>query len=250
LTTRTALPDPTLLAFTIAFTLLALRSILRPDPLIRGLLWTVPASVLALDAAARGEVHTIQLFTGAMILIICTIESSFVMAYRDGLTGLPSRRAFNEELLRLGASYTVAMVDIDHFKRCNDRYGHDVGDQVLRMVATRLGAIGGGGRVFRYGGEEFVVLFPGKGRAACLPHLEEIRGVIGDTAFRLRDLGRPRRKPKSARGARTPTRSIKVTVSIGVAEKSPRHKDPEEVIKAADKALYRAKRQGRNRVVA
>ena len=87
------------------------------------------------------------------------------MAYDDELTGLPARRALNEALTRLRGVYTVAMVDIDHFKRFNDEHGHDVGDQLLRMVGARVGEVRGGGRAFRYGGEEFAVLFPGSGRA-------------------------------------------------------------------------------------
>jgi diguanylate cyclase (GGDEF)-like protein len=142
------------------------------------------------------------------------------------------------------------MVDIDHFKRCNDRYGHDVGDQVLRMVAGRLGSVSGGGKAFRYGGEEFAILFPGKNRAECIPHLEKLRETIRDTSFTLREADRPRRKPKTPRAARTPARTIRVTVSIGAADRSTRHPEPEEVIKAADRALYRAKKAGRDRVVA
>jgi len=76
---------------------------------------------------------------------------------------LPSRRALIERLPSLGRRYTVAMVDVDHFKNFNDTYGHDAGDQVLRMVASRLGEVSGGGTAFRYGGEEFTILFPGKG---------------------------------------------------------------------------------------
>jgi diguanylate cyclase (GGDEF)-like protein len=250
LTAWSTLADPALLAFALSFGLAALRLVLRPDPVTRGLLWSLPALLLALDAGAWGEATTAYLAAVPVILIVSVVESSFAMAYRDGLTGLPSRRAFNEEIMKVGGRYTIAMVDIDHFKRCNDRHGHDVGDQVLRMVAARLSEVSGGGKAFRYGGEEFAILFPGKERAECIHHLERLREGVKGTAFAIRGSDRPRRKPKTPRAARPPARTIAVTVSIGVAERSARHPEPEAVIKAADQALYRAKKEGRNRVVA
>jgi diguanylate cyclase (GGDEF)-like protein len=250
LTAWTAMADPALLAFALAFGLAALRLVLRPDPVTRGLLWSLAALFLALDANAWGEATTAYLAAVPVILIVSVVEPSFAMAYRDGLTGLPSRRTFNEEIMKVGGRYTIAMIDIDHFKRCNDRHGHDVGDQVLRMVATRLSEVRGGGKAFRYGGEEFAILFPGKERAECIHHLERLREAIKGTAFTIRGDDRPHRKPKAPRAARTPARTIAVTVSIGVAERSARHSEPEAVIKAADQALYRAKKEGRNRVLA
>jgi diguanylate cyclase (GGDEF)-like protein len=253
LTTWTSLPDLVLLAFSIAVFVILARLLLRPDPVTRGLLWTLPASFLLVDAALRGEPTNLYLAAGPLIMIVSIVESSFAMAYRDGLTGLPGRRAFNEEVMKLGGRYTIAMVDIDHFKRCNDRHGHDVGDQVLRMVATRLDTVSGGGKAFRYGGEEFAIIFHGKNSVHALPHLESLREAIKETSFTIRAADRPRRKPKkagSARSIRAPARTITVTVSIGVAERSPRFPEPDAVIKAADKALYRAKKAGRNRVVA
>ena len=83
-------------------------------------------------------------------------------AYLDELTNLPTRRALKEEMLKLGNRYTIAMLDIDHFKKFNDTYGHTVGDQVLKFTAALMKSTGGGGKAFRYGGEEFVIIFPGK----------------------------------------------------------------------------------------
>src|SRR3989442_15763061 len=82
-----------------------------------------------------------------------------------------------------------------HFKRFNDTFGHDVGDQVLRMVAARLGTVSAGGKSFRYGGEEVAVLFPGKTADECLPALEELRTTVEETHFTLRGKLRPRKKP-------------------------------------------------------
>ena len=169
------------------------------------------------------------------------------MAYQDGLTGLPARRALNEALQRLGGRYAVAMVDVDHFKKLNDRYGHDVGDQVLKMVAAKLAGAPGGGRAFRYGGEEFALLFPGRTVEECLPDLETLRQDVADAHFTIRRRLRPRRRPTTMKTARR-REQVAVTVSIGVAEPDGRRKTPDQVIQAADQGLYQAKDGGRNRV--
>jgi diguanylate cyclase (GGDEF)-like protein len=169
------------------------------------------------------------------------------MAYDDELTGLPSRRALNEALARLRGTYTVAMVDVDHFKRFNDEHGHDVGDQILRMVGTRLASLGGGGRAFRYGGEEFTVLFPGKDVEQARDHLEALRQTIQASPFTLRAASRPLRRPESP-PAIGPRERIAVTVSIGVAGSTGAGTKPDDVLQLADEALYRAKQAGRNLV--
>jgi diguanylate cyclase (GGDEF)-like protein len=182
-----------------------------------------------------------------VILLAAVLESSYGMAFLDDLTGLPARRALNEGLLKVGRRYALAMVDIDHFKKVNDRHGHDVGDQVLKMVAARLARVKGGGLPFRYGGEEFTVLFPGKGAEEVLPTLDQLRLTIAAASFTLRHPSRPKRRPeappKRVGGAR-----LGVTVSIGVAERCDERAQPEQVLRAADQALYRAKQTGRNRI--
>lgn len=183
-----------------------------------------------------------------LMLVTAVAHEAYQMAFRDELTGLPGRRALNERLLRLGRQYVIAMSDVDHFKRFNDTHGHDVGDQVLRVVAAQLRKVGGGGRAYRYGGEEFVVVFPGKTLDECLPHLEALRNSIEMYVLKLRDqetrpkddqLGRQGRKRQAAGSA-------SVTISIGVAERQLTQRSTDEVIKAADKALYNAKSAGRN----
>src|SRR5207253_9119178 len=129
--------------------------------------------------------------TGGLILVLSLIETWHGMAYDDELTGLPARRALNEALARLRGVYTVAMIDIDHFKRFNDEHGHDIGDQLLRMVGARLADIGGGGRAFRYGGEEFAVLFQGKDVSEAGIPLEALRRTIEAAPFTLRGSQRP-----------------------------------------------------------
>jgi PleD family two-component response regulator len=142
------------------------------------------------------------------------------------------------------------MLDVDHFKQFNDTYGHDLGDQVLKMVAAHIARVGRGGKAFRYGGEEFTVLFPGMDAEDAIPHLEALREEIESYRMALRGSDRPARtrSRKRQRGGWRGRIAVSVTVSIGVAERSGRHGTPQAVIEAADRALYRAKDNGRNRL--
>lgn len=183
-----------------------------------------------------------------LLLIWGLIKHSHDMAYRDELTGLPARRALNEVLSAPGRKYVVAMMDIDHFKKFNDRHGHDVGDDVLKIVASKIAKVTGGGRAFRYGGEEFTVVFKGKDLPVCIPHLEAVREDIANYKITLREKdSRPksRSQGKQKRGIKMAQKKISVTISIGVAQKTS-DRTAEEVLKAADKHLYRAKKAGRN----
>jgi len=185
----------------------------------------------------------------AVLLIIALVQESYGMAYIDELTGLPGRRAMMSTLMSLGNRFSIAMIDIDHFKKFNDTHGHDTGDQVLRMVAQRIGEVTGGGRPVRYGGEEFAVIFPGKNVTDIFAHLEVVRQKIEETPFNIRGKDRPKKVPEKRVGKKiTKTKQVKVTVSIGVAERTEKSRSPDEVMKAADKALYRAKEKGRNQV--
>lgn len=259
--TWTPLPHSGILAFGLAWGLLGFRLLWRPDVLGRGLLWASVAAFLALHEAAFGNPASIHLGIAGSLLLVSVAESSHALAFRDPLTGLPARRAFDEALSRLrGRRFTVAMVDIDHFKRVNDRHGHDVGDQVLRLVASRLAQARGGGRAYRYGGEEFAILFPGAAKADCVPHLEALREAVASAEFVLRGPDRPKRKPKDVKRRRQSSkaknsrrerrRTLTVTVSIGAAERKAASDSPDDVVRAADKALYKAKNAGRNRVSA
>ncbi|SEP86729.1 diguanylate cyclase (GGDEF) domain-containing protein [Ectothiorhodospira magna] len=196
--------------------------------------------------------YAVPLFTTTLLLIlaIAVVHESFQMAFRDDLTGLPGRRALNERLQRLGRRYAIAMTDVDHFKKFNDTYGHDLGDQVLRVVAAQLRRVGGGGRAYRYGGEEFTIVFPGRTAAQCVTHLEAVRKAIETYQIAIRDTRtRPdnHRDGKTQRG-RGKVSTVSVTISMGVAERTADYPDPEQVIKAADQALYSAKAGGRNQV--
>jgi diguanylate cyclase (GGDEF)-like protein len=241
------LPQPALVAFALAFVAIARRAMRQVTAIESGMVWTLAAALLAFSAGGGGLDSSLYLAVGGLILVLSLIETWHGMAYDDDLTGLPARRALNEALARLRGTYTVAMVDVDHFKRFNDAHGHDVGDQILRMVGTRLAAVGGGGRAFRYGGEEFAVLFPGRDVQDSRPHLEMLRRSIEASPFTLRGPRRPRRRPETV-PAIGPRARLAVTVSIGVAGADGSRVEPDDVVQRADAALYRAKRAGRNRV--
>jgi diguanylate cyclase (GGDEF)-like protein len=240
------LPLPALVAFAVALIVLTVRAVVLSTALEGGAVWALIAAWLAL-AVGRELDASFFLGTAGLILVISLIETWHGMAYGDELTGLPARRALDEALGRLRGTYAVAMVDIDHFKRFNDQYGHDVGDQLLRMIGTRLNDVGGGGRAFRYGGEEFAVLFSGKDTEEAVEHLEALRRSIEASPFTVRGPGRPRTRPQPVPPTRA-RRHVAVTVSIGVAGSDASDRPAEDIVQAADQALYRAKHAGRNQV--
>jgi diguanylate cyclase (GGDEF)-like protein len=226
-----------------------------------GFVWSVAAVFLWLEFNPLADKAAAYVATAGLILTASLIETSYVLAYHDELTGIRGRRAFNEALLSLDQQYAIAIIDIDHFKSFNDTYGHDVGDQVLCLVASRLSKVRGGGEVFRCGGEEFAVIFRNTPAKDAFDHLEDLRQTIERSVFRVRgterrsaqragetDRRRTARKKVSTETVPQPSDGLSVTVSIGVAETSTRNRTPEQVINVADQALYRAKHNGRNRV--
>jgi len=265
-TAAVSLPNYALLAFAGAATFLLVRAAITRKPTDSALLWTLVASFLSLRFVENPRFSTVYATAAMCVLATSVIETSYLLAYHDELTTLPSRRAFNDALHRLQAPYSIAEVDIDHFKRFNDSYGHETGDEVLRLVAARLARVTGGGQAYRCGGEEFVILFPGKTVADVADHLEQLRVTIAASEFCMRggDRRQTRRGP-DRRGERSRNRprkgqairqlaqpklpaALSVTVSIGVAGSSEANALPDVVLQAADKALYRAKNNGRNRV--
>jgi len=187
---------------------------------------------------------TLTLISLYYLLVI--IIDAYFLAYRDDLTGLPSRRALNQLALSLGRKYIVAMLDIDHFKKFNDTYGHDIGDQVLKLVAAKIGNVKGGGRAFRYGGEEFTIVFPRKNIDQALPELEAVRQAIEEYKIVIRH---PQRKTKQERTTKKGNdfKTVSVTISIGVAIRENKQSF-EQALKCSDQALYKAKKKGRNNV--
>lgn len=217
--------------------------------------------ILGLLVTQREELFHINNMAMGFILCISILRDSYNMAYLDDLTGLPQRRAMNEQFMSLGSQYTVAMMDIDHFKKFNDTHGHDIGDEVLKLVASQIGKVRDGGKAYRFGGEEFAVIYPSKVKEQTWRSLEEVRQSIESYQMVLR---KPRREPAKTKAGKQKeeaskanrgktesydTETVSVTISIGVADITDRYETPDDVLKKADKALYQAKDGGRNQVV-
>ncbi len=170
------------------------------------------------------------------------VQLSVTMALTDPLTGLHNRRYMEGHLSTLvdqsaarGRSLSLMLLDIDYFKAVNDTYGHDIGDEVLREFGRRLRkAVRGIDLACRLGGEEFVVVMPETDLALAMRVAERIRQTIGGEMFPIRQ------------GAEV----LPITVSVGVATREQADDTAEALMKRADLALYAAKRDGRNRVVA
>ena len=200
------------------------------------------------QASSREGAFLLFMSGCSFTLIWAVLECAWRSATLDELTQLPGRRALKNHLARLGASYTIAILDIDHFKQINDRHGHDVGDQVLRFIAAYLDRASPG-TVYRFGGEEFVIICEGDDHQGHIADIEEVRRDIGEAKFRVRGKGRPKQKPEAPppeKQARA--HMLTITASVGVAGCDLRESTPADVMKAADEALYRAKRAGRNRL--
>jgi diguanylate cyclase (GGDEF)-like protein len=238
------LSQPALLAFILATAVMMVLLLRRYKAVESSLLWSLVAAFIALRAAAASHLDGVYFAAGGLALIVALVETSYAMAYLDELTQLPSRRSLNEALLKLGESYSIAMLDVDHFKKFNDSYGHESGDQALRLVASRLSHITGGGKAYRYGGEEFAIVFPNKASEEVFVYLDRMRRVIEQSVFTVRGADR-RRKGKSAIG-RGSKKQTNVTVSIGLAATNGDKLAPAEVLRMADQALYKAKAKGRN----
>lgn len=205
-----------------------------------------PLGVLTLESATLGAFRSVDVRALESVADICAIaiqnaryfEQTRQMAFVDGLTGVYNRRYFEQRILeeleraaRYAGGLAVLMLDIDHFKRINDEFGHLLGDEVLRQLSTLLTQqLRKVDVVCRYGGEEFSILVPQTTGEHALGVAEKLRKVIGDWSFP---------------GVPSP-----VTVSIGVADFPEHGATRDELVKAADAALYAAKQAGRNRVLA
>ena len=193
------------------------------------------------DASSRRVLEILANQAAATIQLIKDKEQQRQLAVRDGLTGLYNRRAFNELLAstianedrRSGGSLGLVILDLDHFKKLNDTYGHPAGDAALRSLARLLTQhLRKGDQAARYGGEEFVVILPGSDEERSMGAAERLRNALQKHRFVFE-------------GARIP-----LTASFGVAIWPADGKEPEALLSSSDRALYAAKQTGRNRVVA
>ena len=170
-----------------------------------------------------------------------SVEQTMEMAIMDGLTGLYNRRYFDGQFKTLAQQaasrdkkLSIVLTDIDYFKSINDSHGHDVGDEVLREFGARVqGSVRGADVACRYGGEEFVLILPDSDGKAAITIAERLRS-------------RMEHDPIDVSGGQ---KKLSITISLGVASIEGSHDTAEAMLKRADEALYRAKREGRNRVM-
>jgi two-component system cell cycle response regulator len=171
-----------------------------------------------------------------------SVRETIELAVTDALTGLNNRRyldnhlkvLFNRSVTR-GRPLSVLIADIDCFKQVNDTYGHDAGDEVLRLFASRVrSTVRGADLACRYGGEEFVVIMPDTSMEVAASVAERLRMAVESVPFVLREAGA----------------ALNVTASFGLASRFEGIETPDQLLKQADRALYEAKNTGRNRVVA
>ena len=186
-----------------------------------------------------------RLFSGVILLHVL-YRVYWENSYLDELTGIFNRRAFDERMRKLRKGYALSMVDVDHFKNFNDTYGHDEGDNVLRLVSSILYKHFRK-NVYRYGGEEFCVVFGRKKADFAVERMDAARSEIAGHGFSIRSQVKNRKK-SGRKKSKKRVRKVKLTVSAGISMPSESVRNPVDVLKNADKALYKAKDNGRNRV--
>ncbi|MBY6185545.1 GGDEF domain-containing protein [Marinobacter hydrocarbonoclasticus] len=182
---------------------------------------------------------SVLLYSGISgILLLVVFDGAYRLAFRDGLTGLPARRTLDGDLCHANGTVYVAMLDVDHFKQFNDAHGHTWGDLALRELAYKLRRVKGA-KAYRYGGEEFTLVFRRASREEVEQALEGLRRAVEKHILVIPRLSHTRE--------RTNVRA-QVSISIGVAQRHGQHELIDSVLKRADRALYRAKEEGRNRI--
>ena len=214
--------------------------------------------IICLNRTADNELITadLRIFQAVCFTVIGSIVLYAIYklywhkVYIDELTSVPNRRAFNEKMNRLGRRFVIAMVDIDYFKKFNDTYGHAEGDNVLRYVAGHLDDKSGA-EVYRYGGEEFALVYTGMHMKDIFWRLELTRETLEERDFyiRMQETLRLLKSAKDRGRRRNGMKKVHVTISIGASQRNDKYRTPEDVLTAADKALYSAKQKGRNCIV-
>ena len=244
------LPGIGLPALTLCLAFLALLSILFRYFLAPGASWPwqLVGWALTLWLSLQPSGSPLVWAGWAAVIAALLMTDAYSVAYRDALTGIPNRRALTQMQRTLGRHYAIAMGDVDHFKSFNDTWGHETGDQVLKLVARVLSQHRLPVKVFRYGGEEFTLVFRGMTVDQATPVLDTLRERVAAYPLTVRKPGRPAsgRKGKRQRGQPGPAKQVSVTLSFGVTDASRGDAAPDAALQRADKALYKAKQAGRN----
>ncbi|MDO9117878.1 MAG: GGDEF domain-containing protein [Nitrospira sp.] len=241
----TPLSQPAMLAFASALLLLTVKFLLYHDPLDGGAGWAILTTLLAAHGIQYGWNPTNFFAAAGLTLFLSLVHASHQRTYRDDLTGALGRLAYDEAAARLGGKYVVAIVGVDQLTQYRNQYGKTVSEQVLRLVAPKIMAAAGSGKVFRLTGDEFTVVFYSRTAMDTLAALEQIRKAVAQTTLRLHKQTRVWEGSRSSRSGSADI-ELPVTLSIGVAEPTAPHLSHTVVTKAAYRALYEAKGEGGN----
>ena len=242
----TPIPQPALFAFATALLLHFIRFALRRDPLEGGAIWALIAIFVAYHTSRYGWQPTNFFMAGGLILFVTLFQSFYQQTYRDELTGIPGRLAYEEAVGQLGNRFSVAVISIDQLTQYANIHGKSVSQQILKLVAPRVHAACSGGQIFRTTGEELTVLFPGKSTTEAMSTLETVRKTTEAINLILRGPDRVWQKERVTQKTGSRDRALPITLSIGVAEKVSDSATLTLVIKSAYRALYEAKGAGGN----
>jgi diguanylate cyclase (GGDEF)-like protein len=241
----TPVPQPALVAFAIAGLLHVIRFALHRDPLEGGAIWALCAIFVAYHTSRYGWQPTNFFMAAGLILFITLLQSFYQQTYRDELTGIPGRLAYDEAIGQLGKRFSIAIIGIDQLTQYANIHGKSVSEQILKLAAPRIQSACSDGQIFRTTGEEFTVLFPGKSVTDTMGTLDTVRKSVEAIGLFLR--GRDRVwEQRGTQEAGSRDRALPITLSIGVAEKLNDSATLTLVIKSAYRGLYEAKGIGGN----
>lgn len=243
----TALPQPALMAFLGAAILLGLRFAMDRHPLDAGTLWALLASFTAFQGLQYGWSPTNFFSTAGLVLFVALIQASHRRAYRDALTGLQGKSAYDQATARLKGRYVLAVVAIDQLTQYGNQYGRPVSEQILRFLASKIEAAAGPSRVYRVSGEALTILCVRRTATETLVLMEAVRKAVEQCRLELRGGTRVWETGNGTR-VRLDTESLPVTASIGIAEGAEGRRALHLTTKAAYRALYEAKSEGGNLV--
>lgn len=242
----TPIPQPALIAFALALLLHVIRFTLHRNPLEGGTIWALCAVFVAYHSTRYGWQPTNFFMAAGLILFVTLLQSFYQQTYRDELTGIPGRLAYDEAIGQLGKRFSLAVIGIDQLTQYANIHGKSVSDQILKLAAPRIQAVCSGGQIFRTTGEEFTVLFPGKSATETLSTLDTVRKSVEAIGLFLRGRDRVWEKQRGTKEAGLRDRALPITLSIGVAEKLNDSATLTLVIKSAYRGLYEAKGVGGN----
>ena len=247
-TSWTPIPQTALLVFIIALTLQVSRFAVSRNPMDAGAAWALGTVFLAYHCVQFGWNPTHYLSTAALIVFVSLVQASYQDTYRDDLTGISGRLAYEETTAHLGGHFALAVLAIDQLKSYAGSHGRPVVEQVLKLVSQKVEAACQGGRVFRVSGEELTFVFPHQSAMEALVALNEVRKTVQSASLILRGRDRVWDNTGGTKSPGPKDRALPVTASIGVAEKSGDAASFDLVIKCAYRALYEAKAGGGNAV--